>query len=339
MRWPSGISCGLASALFVLAGCSGPPAAAPRQAEVTPAPPPDYCARAPARALSCIAVSDTLAVAVHNTTIGLAPAVAIKTDHLRATLVARTPGTPVVLDDLSQFVVRVHTGTVRLATATLAALVEQRFANNDAAIRRLRLSQRGNQIVLDGQFRRRGWVPFHLVGGLTRLDDTHLVLIPSRMSVDGQSAMALMRAAHLALADIITLNTPAFTVRGNRIIVDIKALLPAPTIDLAIKRAELDADGLRLVFDDGQDDDQRLPEVMPARPADSYVLLHGGQLAIGPLHTDDPRIQLEATAPDTELALSLPGYRRQLAKGTIKLLSKPTRATFIARLGAYEGAR
>ncbi len=337
------MGCSLAGAILVLAGCSGPPAAATRPAEIGPAPPPAYCARAPARALSCIAASDTLTVALHNTTIWLAPAVAIDTEHLRATLVARTPGRPVVLDDLSQFVVRVHTGTVRLATSTLAALVEQRFADDDAAIRRLRLSQRGDRIVLDGQFRRRGWVPFHLVGDLTRLDDTHLALTPSRMSVDGQSAMALMRAAHLALADIITLNTPAFTVRGNRIIVDITALLPAPTINLAITHADLDADGLRLVFDDGQDDDrdngQRRPEVLPARPADSYVLLHGGRLAIGPLHTDDPRIQLEAVAPGTKLALSLPGYRRQLAQGTIELMRKPSRATFIARLGAYEAAR
>ncbi|ROO27579.1 hypothetical protein [Salinisphaera japonica] len=336
MRWPAGISCGLAGAIIALAGCSSPPAATTGQAEIPPPPPAtDYCAKAPVHALSCIAASDTLAVALHNTTVGLAPAVAIDTEHLSATLIPRTPGTPVVLDDLSQFVVRVHTGTVRLATATLAALVEQRFANDDAAIRRLRLSQRGDRIVLDGQFRRRGWVPFHLVGDLTRLDDTHLALTPSRMSVDGQSAMALMRAAHLALADIITLDTPAFTVHGNRIIVDITALLPAPTIDLAIKHADLDADGLRLVFDDGQ----RLPEILPARPADSYVLLHGGRLAIGPLHTDDPRIQLEATAPGTELALSLPGYRRQLAKGTIELMRQPARATFIARLGAYETTR
>ena len=69
------------------------------------------------------------------------------------------------------------------------------------------------------------------------------------------------------------------------------------------------------------------------------MLLHGGRLAIGPLHTDDPRIQLEAVAPGTKLALSLPGYRRQLAQGTIELMRKPSRATFIARLGAYEAAR
>jgi len=335
VRWPAGIGCGLAGALIALAGCSGPPAATSHRAELPGAPSPAYCARAPARALSCIPASDTLAVALKNTTIRLAPGVAIDADHLTARLVPRPPGAPVVLDDLSQFVVRVHTGSVHLATATLASLVEQRFGDDDAAIRRLRLSQRGNQIVLDGQFRRRGWVPFHLVGGLTRLDDTHLVLTPSRMSVDGQAAIALMRAAHLTLADIITLDTPAFTVRGNRIIVDIKALLPAPTIDLAVKQADLDTNGLRLVFDDGQ----HLPEVVPARPAGSYVLLHGGQLAIGPLHTADPRIQLEALASDTRLDLSLPAYRRQLANGTIKLMSQPARATFIARLGAYEAAR
>lgn len=323
---------GLAVVLALVCACQGPQAAADDATTVRPTPPAaDYCATAATDALPCVPESRTLFVAITQATIMLAPDVAIQTEQLRGRLVPQTPEPAVVLDDLSQFEVQVNSGQVHLSTAALAALVRDRFGA-EAAVRGLKLSQQGRQLVLDGEFRRRGWVPFHLTGRLSRLDATHLVLRPTHLSVDGRPAMALMRAAHLALADIIALRTPAFKVRDNQIEIDVPALLPPPAITFEIADAALDARGLNLVFDDGQD----TPAVATARPAGSYVLLHGGQLAIGPLHTDDPRIQLESADADQPLTLSLADYRAQLAGGHIQLLAKPARATFIARLAAPE---
>lgn len=324
--------------LAALLACSGPGAgpSAARLSEPVPAHDAagsdrDSDCSHEAPTLTCVATADRLNVRVRNSRIWLSDSVAVDATFLSATLVPAHTAQTVVLDDLHSFSVAVHQARLHLDGKALQALVAPRLAE-DPGIRDVHIRLAGPDLIVTGQFQRRGWVAFTLRGPLTRGDDArHLVLRPARVTVDGRAARGLMQAAHLQLADILSLSAPGITIDGDDIVIDVPALLSAPRIELAMDHAEVVDGRLALRLDDGQ-----VPTALqPARPATSYVLLNGGRLAIGPLQLADPRIQLGPAQAHGRLSLSLHGYRSQLARRPIRLLPGPGHRTFVAALPAW----
>ena len=329
-------------AVAVLAGCT-PATRSAAAADVSVTEPPQAPACDDAQRLDCIATQTETAIVIRNTRLLLSDAAVFDVESLAGTLVPVDAAQPTVdLGTPDSFGIRVHTGRIRLSADQLQHLMNDRvFAGPNARVRRLTIRTDTNRLSLSGQFLRRGWVNFTLAGPV-RITGAHTLAVHAdSLSVDGQSAQQLMTAAHLLLSDILSLNTQAVSVRGNDLLLDVPAMMPPPALDLTIHATELDSRGLTLVLADRQN---RPATARPLVATDTYVLLHGGKLRLGPLHLPDPRVELlplEAaldaapnnhTARATRLALDLPNYRDQLARTTISLRSPHTHPTFVVRL-------
>ncbi|WP_147418244.1 hypothetical protein [Salinisphaera sp. Q1T1-3] len=270
---------------------------------------------------------------LHRADLWLGEDIRIGVTDLRATLVPSAADAPVRLDTPTHFGISIHQGRVTLDSATLQTLIQHYFAGGDRGMRDVQVAIAHDRLVITGQFQRRGWVDFHLTGSVQRADGRHLALIPQTLSVNGQPARAVMAASNIRLADVVSVRGPAIRIDGNRILLDVLALLPPPTITAMLATATLDARGLHLTFDDGHHE----PQVEPARTSRSYGLLYGGRLIIGPLHLADPRIQLVA-ADNDRLDLSLNHYRQQLDGQPMRLLPDVPHTTFLVPLAPWQSS-
>jgi hypothetical protein len=131
------------------------------------------------------------------------------------------------------------------------------------------------------------------------------------VSVAGVDADRIMQAAHVSMADLLTIDTPIARLKGDDIVMLAARLMPPPELSMTIVGVNVETDGVTLVLDDGTLKSIDWPARMPARG----MLLVGGDVKFMrsmPMNLDLALHPVDAHAP---FVFDLYRYRDQLSAG------------------------
>ncbi|MCO5400681.1 hypothetical protein [Ralstonia soli] len=242
-------------------------------------------------------------------------------DELALRMVPREAGDPVWLDDVSSYALQPVSGAVRVTAESMAALfntvVFARGPGNDPPLRNFSFSLDEGTLDMRAEMHRRGaWVPIELRGPLVLRDPQTIVFRPNVVKVRGQDAGALMGAAHIELADLLPVSTPAVQLAGSEIVMQVPKLFPPPALDLKLSAIRVTRDGLRMQIGDGH------PQMPPlANAADTqrpYILFRGGDIRFMRSMPMNARIDIVVADPAKPFVFNLYRYRDQLVAGSLR---------------------
>ena len=242
-------------------------------------------------------------------------------DQLALRMVPRQPGDPVWLDDVASYTLQPVNGTVRVTAESMAALfntvVFARGPGNDPPLRNFRFVLEDGALDMHAEMHRRGaWVPIELRGPLVLRDPQTIVFRPNVVKVRGQDADALMSAAHIELADLLPVSTPAVQLAGSEIVMQVPKLFPPPALDLTLSAIRVTRDGLVMQIGEGH------PQMPPlANAADAqrpYILFRGGDIRFMRSMPMNARIDIVVADPARPFVFNLYRYRDQLVAGSLR---------------------
>lgn len=245
-------------------------------------------------------------------------------DELALRIVPRQPGDPVWLDDVSSYTLQPVSGTVRVTAQSMAALfntvVFARGPGSDSPnppLRQFVFSLDDGTLTMYAEMHRRGaWVPIELRGPLVLRDAQTIVFRPNVVKVRGQDADALMGAAHIELADLLPVSTPAVQLIGSEIVMQVPKLFPPPALDLKLSAIRVTREGLVMQIGDGN------PQMPPlANAADAqrpYILFRGGDIRFLRSMPMNARIDIVVADPTKPFVFNLYRYRDQLVAGSLR---------------------
>ncbi|MCO5412426.1 hypothetical protein [Ralstonia mojiangensis] len=274
-------------------------------------------------------------------------------DQLALRMVPRAPGDPVWLDDVSSYTLQPVNGLVRVTAESMAALfntvVFARGPGEDPPLRNFSFALDDGTLDMRAEMRRRGaWVPIELRGPLVLRDPQTIVFRPNVVKVRGQDAGALMGAAHIELADLLPVSTPAVQLAGSEIVMQVPKLFPPPALELKLSAIRVARDGLLMQIGDGN------PQMPPlANAADAqrpYILFRGGDIRFMRSMPMNARIDIVVADPAKPFVFNLYRYRDQLVAGSLRFspdggirvlmpsfdsiaAAKPAKATAVAKAG------
>jgi hypothetical protein len=254
---------------------------------------------------------------IENTNFRFVGDIGFYVPKLVVSLIPKDPASPVVFDDPLGFSIRPHKGSVVLSGKALTALFNQHvFTYAGAPLRNLVVTTAQNELSLVGELVRRGkWAPFTMKGPITREGDHVLWYDPQKVTVAGDDATKILRAASVELDDLLKVDAVGVKLIGSRIRIDAGVVFPPPALDLKIVSAKLEPRGLVLDFDTGVD------PAFPAKVVDrsSYLLARGGDVKFMRAMPVNALVQIMSAAPAEDLDFSLYEYRRQVEQGWIQL--------------------
>ncbi len=232
---------------------------------------------------------------------------------MAATLSPARPGQPIVFDDPTSVTINVHRGDVTLDGAKLTAIFDRYlFQYQGSPLRNMKVvPQDGGSLRITGEMHRGTWVPIVLSGSLSMRNADELVFHPDHVEVAGVGADKLMQAAHVKMADLLTLDTPIARLDGDDVVMQVAKLTPPPALRMTITRIDTSAAGVRFTLDDRTVPNIAWPASMPARG----MLVQGGDVKFMrsmPMNIDMAITPLDANAP---FVLDLYHYREQMAAG------------------------
>lgn len=231
---------------------------------------------------------------------------------MAATMTPTRRGEPIVFDDPTSVVIHVHRGEVALDADRLTAVFGQYlFDYAGAPLRDLRVSPGMGELRVTGRMWRGAWVPFALAGRLTLGAPGTLVFQATHVSVAGVDADRLMHAAHVRMADLLSIDTPIARLGGNDIVLRAARLMPPPVLSMTIVGVKVAPDSVTLSLDDGSLKSIEWPARMPERG----MLLVGGDVKFMrsmPMNLDLALHPLDAHGP---FVFDLYRYRDQLSAG------------------------
>ncbi|MFP3890748.1 hypothetical protein [uncultured Ralstonia sp.] len=242
-------------------------------------------------------------------------------DQLALRMVPRQPGDPIWLDDVSSYALQPVSGTVRVSADSMAALfntvVFARGPGSEPPLRRFTFALDDGTLTMRAEMRRRGaWVPIELRGPLVLRDPQTIVFRPNVVKVRNQDAGALMGAAHIELADLLPVSTPAVQLAGSEIVMQVPKLFPPPALDLKLSAIRVARDGLVMQIGDGA------PQMPPlANAADAqrpYILFRGGDIRFMRSMPMNARIDIVVADPSQPFMFNLYRYREQLSAGSLR---------------------
>ncbi|MDO3528498.1 hypothetical protein ACNRBH_12160 [Ralstonia pseudosolanacearum] len=217
---------------------------------------------------------------------------------------------------MSSYALQPVSGTVRVTADHMAALfntvVFARGPGNDPPLRRFAFALDDSTLTMHAEMRRRGaWVSIELRGPVMLRDPQTLVFHPNDVKVRGQDAGPLLDAAHIELADLLPVSTPAVQLIGSEIIMHVPALFPPPAIQLKLTAIRVAHDGLAMQFGDGAPPLPPLANTADARRP--FILFRGGDVRFMRSMPMNTRIDIVVADPARPFVFNLYHYRREAA--------------------------
>lgn len=238
--------------------------------------------------------------------------------RMAATLTPTHAGDPIVFDDPTSVSISVHRGEVTLDAAKLTAIFNRYlFQYQGSPLRNMRVEPLDGRLKITGEMQRDGWVPIALTGTLAMRNASEMVFHADHTEVAGVAADALMRAAHVRMADLLKVDTPIAHLEGDDVVMAVAKLTPPPALRMTITRIDTSPAGVRFTLDDGTLHDIAWPATMPARG----MLIQGGDVKFMrsiPMNIDMAITPLDTGTSSTTNApfvLDLYHYREQMAAG------------------------
>jgi len=224
---------------------------------------------------------------------------------------------PVVFDEPTSFSITPLQGEVVLSGAALEALLNKHvFSFKGAPLRGLTAKTLDKVFVLGGQMDRNGkWVPFQMKGNLTLSEGHILKYVPWAVSVDGEDAVAVLKAANVSLDELLTVHAKGADLIGSTIVLNTRLLFPPPKLNLNIATANLEERGLVLTFN--QAINSKVPTSMTN--ADSSMIVTGGKVKFLQTMAENTTAEFQSLTEGKEFDFNLYNYVDQLVPGYIKM--------------------
>ncbi|MBL4744434.1 MAG: hypothetical protein JKX87_07395 [Cycloclasticus sp.] len=223
---------------------------------------------------------------------------------------------PLVFDDPASFSLTPLKGSVVLDSGKLESLLNKKvFAFKGATLRNIKVKTATNTLTLSGQMIRKGlWVPFVLIGDI-KLQDGHILNFkPWKVITDGQDATMVLKAANVAIDELLTVDAPGAKLIGSTVVLDTLKLFPPPVLNLNIATASMEDRGLVLTFDNGS-----AGTSATLVDSNSYILIKGGDVKFMKAMPTDASVQVMNESSSADLDFHLYKYRDQLSAGHLKL--------------------
>ncbi|WP_109483165.1 hypothetical protein, partial [Paraburkholderia sp. C35] len=232
--------------------------------------------------------------------------------EMAASLAPVRAGSPVVFDDPNSVTINVHRGEVTLDSAKITAIFDRYlFQYQGSPLRNMRVVPEEGRLRITGEMHRGGWVPIVLTGTLTMRNASEMAFHAEHVEVAGVGADRLMQAAHVRMADLLTVDTPVARLDGDDVVMQVAKLTPPPALNMTITQIAIHPDGVRFTLDDHTLKGIAWPASMPARG----LMIEGGDVKFMrsmPMNIDMAITPIDANAP---FVLDLYRYREQMAAG------------------------
>lgn len=262
-------------------------------------------------------------IEARNTQLALNPSTQVFAEHLVAQVSPSAQYPYPTLENLSSLHIQVDYARLLISPLTMQAMVTDELERAKAPLRVQAVGVTAQAIKLRGQIQRHGkWLNFEMTGKPERAGSTVIRLTPTTMSIRGTSLMPALLAADVRFAEIMQIQSKALQFDGRDMLLNIGALLPAPTMSFSLARVDLQEGAVVAVLADTENSPtepppSRLQCENQACPS-SYLFANGGRLgALGVMLNQVPTL---VTRQGTEsLSLSLHEMEALLGQSLLRL--------------------
>lgn len=234
---------------------------------------------------------------------------------LDADLQVKRPNQPLILSNLNDFVINIHTGHLVIDDTSMSAIFNKyAFGYADSPLTDLKITSQEGKITLSGTLHKGIPIPFSLVGTLAPNGQGQLVLHPEVVSSAGIPVKGILDVMGVEMANLINSRSAGVKIDGNNITIYPDKLLPPPAIMGFAVAAQVHAGRTVMIFDDHAR--RPYPEV-PEPDANNYVLMWGGNVLINNHLIMNAKMQEIDNTPSDPMWIYLPLHREQLEAGYV----------------------
>lgn len=235
-------------------------------------------------------------------------------DALAASFEPLNPSDPVNLDDPTQFMIRVHSGTILVPPHALSALFNRHILDYwPRPLNNLQIYTENQALIAQGGLRLWswlppiGWVPAYLKGGVVLNSQNQMVYTPYDVRGLGIPIAGLLQTLGIRLSSLLTLNRQGAHLIGNSIILDHHCLFPPPALAGQITRLCLDPAGLHLTFGSAS-----MAQFSPPNTAGgSFIWIQSGDIKLYTTVVTNANILIKEH-DNQNLVFNLYNYRNQI---------------------------
>lgn len=271
---------------------------------------------------------------IHNVNFYLTRDLGFHVIDLAAELVPNRKNQPVVVDDVRSYSLRVLQGRVLLRPRDLNALFNEDILNYDGSpLRHLSFSTQDGMLVEKGSMRLWGWfpgfwLPLYLKGPLHVGKGGKLVYVPRAVHAIHVPVGGLVHFTHLPLDWLLTLNRPGARLKGSKIYLNPRTVFPPPRIRGHVSKVQATPRGVVLTFSSPHS-----IHFTDHHSAGSYIWIQAGDVRFYNMLMVNAHILMKPEKAGKTLSFSLYGYRRQVARGVLKM---PINGSLIVSLPSYK---
>lgn len=241
---------------------------------------------------------------------------------LDAQLVPKKPGQPVDLDDPNQYDIHILGGEVVEPWPAMAALFNDYLLDyTPRSLNDMQLTPADGGLDVTGGIKLWNhfpgvWLPTKMHGTLAVRDERHLVYTPESVSVLGVPQAGMLRALNVPLASLTPFARKGVKLEGNELVFDQYTVFPPPVLQGRLEGATVTNEGLVLKFKRQMGAAVAHP---PAGAGGSYVWIESGDIKMYNSLVVNGHTLIRDTANSDPMHFDLYAYRRDVAKGTVRM--------------------
>jgi hypothetical protein len=222
-----------------------------------------------------------------------------------------------------------------ISAASLEALVGTYvFGDEGAPVKDVKVSVKGDRLVLAGKLKKILWVPFSCEGAVTPMPDGRIRFTPSNVTAAGVRVDGLMELVGLEIAKVFELRKDkGITIEGNDFVLDVAGMIPPPRMAGRVTAAAITNGGLALTLDSGT---PRAPLALPVPSARNFLAIYGGTVRLGAATLADAKVQVCDADPTDPLTFALDRFGDAIEAGVIDLLRDGGTVAYIPDLRKYD---
>jgi hypothetical protein len=259
---------------------------------------------------------------VQNVDFYVAGRIGFHVRSLDARMVPKQPGQPVDLDDPDQYDIHIIGGEVVEPWPAMAALFNDYLLDYEPrSLNDLRLKPVDGRLQVTGGIKLWNhfpgvWLPATLDGTIVAKDERHLVYEPTSVRVLGVPQAGLLHALNIPLASLTPFARKGVALQGNELVFDQYTVFPPPVLQGRLASATVTGEGLVLKF---RRDGTAAVAKPPAGAGGSFVWIESGDVKMFNSLVTNTRTYIEDSSNPGVMKFDLYGYRRDVAKGTVRM--------------------
>jgi hypothetical protein len=259
---------------------------------------------------------------VENVDFYVAGRIGFHVRSLDAQMVPKRPGQPVDLDDPDQFDIRIIGGEVVEPWPAMAALFNDYLLDYEPrSLNDLQLKPVNGKLEVTGGIKLWNhfpgvWLPTTMSGTIVAADEQHLVYEPTSVKVLGVPQAGLLRALDIPLASLTPFARKGVALKGNELVFDQITVFPPPVLQGRLASATVTDEGLVLKF---KRDGAIAAARPPANSGKSFVWIESGDVKMFNSLVTNTRTYIKDSSNPGVMKFDLYGYRRDVAKGTVRM--------------------